>query len=268
MTAGCALDWICSTRPGTYRSPVRVWVRYEKSGKLRFISATDLGRVWERALRKADLPIAFSEGFTPRPKISFADALPLGYASTGEYAELAFAVPLALDRAVGALNVVFPHGLVVLDAVEVVKGAPKLATSLRASCWDLAYPDGLAHPEPLAEAVDAVRAAETLPSQRERKGTPVIVDLRPAIHQISSCGARVRVTLHHAEPLVRPMQVHLALRGLHPGMPDPALVTRVAQGAPVNEGLIEALSGQLVPPYLEPTRPESARHLSASVRPM
>lgn len=261
---------------------MRVRVRYEKSGKLRFISAIDFGRVWERVLRKADLPIAFSEGFTPRPRISFADALPLGYASTGEYAELAFAVPLILGQAIGALNVAFPHGLAVLDAVEVVEGAPKLATLLRASCWDVAYPDGggLAPrktspdplvrretpPDPLAEAIDAVRAAEALPTQRERKGTPVTVDLRPAIHQISRCGAHVRVTLHHVEPLVRPMQVHLALRSFHPGMPDAALMTRVAQGAPVDEGLIEALSGQLVPPYLEPTRPESARHLSAASR--
>ncbi|MGH8900203.1 MAG: TIGR03936 family radical SAM-associated protein [Egibacteraceae bacterium] len=251
---------------------MRVRVRYEKSGKFRFISAIDLGRVWERALRKADLPIAFSEGFTPRPRISFADALPLGYASTGEYAELAFAVPVALDQAVEALNIAFSHGLAVLDAAEVVEGAPKLATLLRASCWDIAYPDGggLARrwtsPDPLAEAVGAVRAAQALPTQRERKGTSVTVDLRPAIHQISSCDARVRVTLHHVEPLVRPMQVHLALRSFCPGMPDAALFTRVAQGAPVDEGLIEALSGQLVPPYLEPPRPESARHLSASGR--
>jgi radical SAM-linked protein len=225
--------------------------------------------VWERALRKADLPIAFSEGFTPHPKISFADALPLGYASIGEYAELAFAVPVALDRAVGVLNAVFPPGLAVLAAMEVAEGSPKLTTWLRASCWDVAYPGGGGRsrrgsppdplacrgspPDPLAEAVDAVRAAEALPTIRERKGSPVTVNLRPAIHQISYCSACVRVTLHHVEPLVRPMQVHLALRSFHPEMPDAVLITRVAQGTPVNEGLIEALSGQLVPPHPEPT---------------
>lgn len=247
---------------------MRVRVRYEKSGKLRFISAIDLGRVWERAVRKADLPIAFSEGFTPHPKISFANALPLGYASMGEYAELAFAVPVALDQAVGALNARFPPGLAVLDAIEVTEGAPRLATWLRASCWDIAYADDFSNsgrvlPNALVEAVDAVRAAKTLPSTRERKGSAVPVDLRLAIHQISRYGACVRVTLHHAEPLVRPMQVHLALQSVHPGIPDVMLITRVAQGAPVDEGLIEALSGQLVPPHPTSTRPESARYLSA-----
>ena len=73
---------------------MRVRARYAKEGRLRFISAIDLGRVWERALRKADLPIGYSEGFTPHPKVSFPDALALGYASTGEYVELTFEVPV------------------------------------------------------------------------------------------------------------------------------------------------------------------------------
>jgi radical SAM-linked protein len=250
---------------------VRVRVRYEKSGKLRFISAIDLGRVWERTVRKAGLPIAFSEGFTPHPKISFADALPVGYASIGEYAELTFAVPVALNQSVHALNAAFPDGLAVLHAVQVAEGTPKLATWLRASCWDISYPasDGLAPrgaaPNPFAEAVDAVRAAETLPIQRERDGPPVTVDLHSALHQISCRGVGVRVMLHHIEPLVRPMQVHLALRSFHSGIPEPTLITRVAQGAPVDEGLIEALSGQLVPLHPESTRPESARHLFSAL---
>jgi radical SAM-linked protein len=241
---------------------VRVRVRYQKSGKLRFISAIDLGRLWERALHKADLPIAFSEGFTPHPKISFADALPLGYASTGEYAELTFSMPVVLRQVVEALNFAFPHGISILDAIEVPAGAPRLATLLRASCWAMAYPlacqDGF-----LAESVDAVRAAEQLLTEHERKGLSVTVDVRPAIHHISSRGVCVRVTLHHIEPLVRPTQVHFALRSVCPGMPDPMLITRVAQGTPVDQGLLEALSGQLVPPRPAPTHPESARHAPA-----
>jgi radical SAM-linked protein len=253
---------------------VRVRVRYQKSGKLRFISAIDLGRVWERALRKGDVPIAFSEGFTPHPKVSFADALPLGYASTGEYAELTLAVPVVLHQVVEALNFAFPHGISVLDAIEVAANAPRLAMLLRASCWDMAYHDSdlLRRETPasplacqddlLAESVDAVRAAKQLLTEHERKGLSVTVDVRPAVHHISSRGPCIRVTLHHIEPLVRPTQVHLALRSFCPGMPDPTLITRVAQGTPVDQGLIEALSGQLVPPRPAPTRPESARHAS------
>ena len=72
----------------------RLRVRYTKLGRVRFLSARDLTSVWERALRRAELPIAYSEGFSPHPKVSFPDALPVGYASTGEYAELTFAAEI------------------------------------------------------------------------------------------------------------------------------------------------------------------------------
>jgi radical SAM-linked protein len=222
---------------------VRVRVRYEKTGKPRFISAIDLGRVWERALRVADLPIAFSEGFSPHPRISFSDALPLGYASTGEYAELVFAAPILLEPAIATLNAAFPPGVRVRQAVEVVEGAPKLAQWLRASCWDMTYAD----PAALPAAVDGARAAETLPVARERKGPGVTIDLRPAIHRITADHGLVRVVLHHVEPAVRPCEVHRALMSFRPGIPEPALITRVAQGSPSTQGLIEALSGELVP---------------------
>ncbi|MGH8905999.1 MAG: TIGR03936 family radical SAM-associated protein [Egibacteraceae bacterium] len=222
---------------------MRVRIRYEKTGKLRFISAIDLGRVWERALRRADLPIAFSEGFSPHPKVSFTDALPLGYASTGEYAELTFAAPILIGRTVSVLNDAFPPGMRVSHAVEVAVGAPKLAKWLYASCWDMAYGDVPA----LTAAADAVKAATALPVARERKGPAVTVDLRPAIHTIIADGGLVRVILHHVEPPVRPSEVHQALERCQPGIGEPALITRVAQGSPGAEGLIEALSGDLVP---------------------
>jgi hypothetical protein len=71
----------------------RYRIRWTKEGRTRFVSARDLTSVWERALRRVDLPIAYSEGFTPHAKVSFPDALPVGYGSTGEYAELTFAAP-------------------------------------------------------------------------------------------------------------------------------------------------------------------------------
>lgn len=234
---------------------MRVRCRYAKTGKLRFVSAIDLGRLWERALRKARLPIAYSEGFSPHPKVSFPDALPLGYASTGEYAELTFAAPVDLDVAMAALDAAFPDGLRVLTAVEVADGAPRLSKWLGASLWELAYPpaDGLA--DGLAAAAKSVAAAEALPVGRERKGETVEVDLRPALHTISTQGTTVAVVLLHVEPPVRPSEVHLALSDHYPTdaphaagpLPEPTLVTRVAQGAASGDGLAEALTGVPMP---------------------
>ncbi len=225
---------------------MRVRARYAKDGRLRFISAIDLGRVWERALRKADLPISYSEGFTPHPKVSFPDALPLGYASSGEYVELTFAAPVDLDSAVTAFNVTAPAGLRILDATEVGEGAPRLARWLRASLWELRYPS--TGTGGLGTGVRALAHAEHLPVDRERKGTVTRLDLKLALHQIASEENAVRVILHHTEPPFRPTEVHQSLctTGGLEALDEPRLVVRVAQGNAEAGGLREALSGQLL----------------------
>jgi radical SAM-linked protein len=225
---------------------MRVRARYAKQDRLRFVSAIDLGRIWERALRKAHLPIGYSEGFTPHPKVSFPDALALGYASTGEYVELTFAVPVQLDAAVSAFNHAAPSGLRILDAMEVTDGAPRFARWLRASLWELRYCY-----EKTAGLHDGVRSlayADRLPVDRERKGTTTKLDLRPALHEIVADGDVVRVILHHTEPPFRPSEVHQLLRAaVGESLHDPQLVTRIAQGSPESGGIREALSGQLLP---------------------
>jgi radical SAM-linked protein len=231
-------------------SETRIRVRYAKAGKLRFVSAIDLGRLWERALRKAQLPIAYSEGFSPHPKVSFPDALPLGYASTGEYAELAFAAPVAIEPAVEAVNAAFPEGLEVLAAVEVADGAPRLSKWLKASLWDVDYADSV-DADRLAEAAQAVLALDAVVVDRARKDEVVQVDARPAVGALSAAGRRIRALVHHVEPPIRPSELHAALAGpyrslAHTSLPAPSHVTRVAQGTPTSDGLIEALSGALV----------------------
>jgi radical SAM-linked protein len=225
---------------------MRVRARYAKQDRLRFVSAIDLGRIWERALRKAALPIGYSEGFTPHPKVSFPDALALGYASTGEYVELTFAAPVQIDAAVAAFNRAAPAGLRILDAIEVVGDAPRFARWLRASLWELRYPSGEA--AGLRHGVHALARAEHLPVDRERKGTTTTLDLAPALHMIVSEGDTVQVALHHTEPPFRPSEVHLALRTVVGATLDaPRLVTRLAQGSPEPGGIREALSGRVLP---------------------
>jgi radical SAM-linked protein len=230
---------------------VRLRVRYRKQERLRFISAIDLGRVWERALRRADLPIAYSEGFSPHPKVSFTDALPLGYASVAEYAELTFAGPIDLPSAILALNAAFPDGIDVTAAVAVEDGDPRFSKLLAASTWDIEYPAGC----DLHAAVEQASAATDLVVARERKGEAVDVDIRPAIFHLSTDGARVRATVHHTDHLpdavavaVRPSEIDLALRSFQPDLAQPVLVTRLAQGRPGPDGLVEALTGERTEP--------------------
>ena len=216
---------------------------------MRFIGAIDVGRVWERALRRADLPIAYSEGFSPHPKVSFTDALPLGFASDGEYAELTFAGPIDVPAAVAVLNPALPEGMDVLSAVAAPEGSARFAKSLQASAWDITYPPGT----DVATATRAALEAATLIVDRERKGETVAVDIRPAIFSLSTDGVRVRVVMHHADHLpsetavaIRPTEVDQALRSFLPNLPQPVLVTRLAQGRPEADGLVEALTGERI----------------------
>lgn len=232
---------------------MRVRVRHSKTGKLRFISAIDLGRVWERALRKADLPIAYSEGFSPHPKVSFVDALPLGLASVAELAELTFAGPVPLDVMTQRLNAAFPEGIAVLDAVEAPDGAARLGKLTRASLWEVTLPDEVDG----AAAARRLLDADALLVERERKGEDEVIDVQPAVAGATGRPGRLRLLLHHADavPVERPVNVRpddvvaaLAADGAAP--PRPHLITRLAQGVITDDGLVEALSQTVVP--LEP----------------
>ena len=239
----------------------RVRARYAKTGRLRFVSAIDLSRVWERALRKAGLPIAYSEGFTPHPKVSFPDALPLGYASTGEYAEIGFAEPITIGPAMRALNDAFAGGCEVLDARGVLPGERRLSKWLGRALWCLSYPPE-ADRAALTAAAEAVLAADRWPVPRERKGEVTEVDLRAPLVDLAVSdedAPRVAALLDASEPPLRPTEVHAGLAAAlstttaphtdHSAaagstLPKPRLISRTAQGAPADGGLREALSGE------------------------
>ena len=105
-------------------------LRYAKRGRLRFASHRDLARAIERALRRAAVPMAFSAGFTPHPKISYLGAAPTGAASEAEYVEIGLAATTDPDDVRRKLDESLPPGLDVLEVVVAVLGQPGLADRL------------------------------------------------------------------------------------------------------------------------------------------
>jgi radical SAM-linked protein len=108
-------------------------LRYAKRGRLRFASHRDFQRAFERALRRAGVPMAYSAGFSPHPKISYANAAPTGTASEAEYLEIGLAEvcdPQDLRR---RIDEALPPGLDILDVV--VARTSDFADRLQASCW-------------------------------------------------------------------------------------------------------------------------------------
>jgi radical SAM-linked protein len=202
-------------------------IRYAKRGRLRFTSHRDFSRAFERAVFRARVPMAYSSGFNPHPRISYAGAAPTGSASEAEYLEIALAEVVDPSRIAEELGAALPDGLDLLDVVESPGGS--LADLLQASQWqvDLAAP--------LAEST----ATESVPVQRMTKKGMREFDCRAAVVSLSAeeapAGSRLLVGLRHTVPAVRPDDVLSGLRrvaGLDTGE-DPRL-TRLAQG-PLDE---------------------------------
>jgi radical SAM-linked protein len=211
-------------------------VRYGKRGRLRFTSHRDIQRALERALRRAGVPMAYSAGFTPHPKISYAGAAAMGAASEAEFLEISVTERLDPDRVRQALDAALPPGLDVLDVVEASPGA--LADRLQASEWQIELPQVTV--QEASAAVAVLLGREEVEVERMMKSGPRRFDARgPIVRLAVEAGqgvadqpcAILRLVVRHATPAVRPDDVLTALRqvaGLTP--PVPPLVTRLAQG--------------------------------------
>ena len=165
---------------------MKVTVRYSKLGKVRFTSHRDAARLWERALRKAQVPVAFSAGFTPRPKISFGLALPTGGESIGEYLdiELAPGYEPALPELATALDAALPPGFAVIAVEAHDAGARSLQEAVVACRWEITLTNVDA--DAAVAAATAAMAATELPVERERKGERRVDDVRPSIESLEA----------------------------------------------------------------------------------
>ncbi|MFQ6170324.1 TIGR03936 family radical SAM-associated protein [Oryzobacter sp. R7] len=208
-------------------------IRYAKRGRLRFSSTRDFSRALERALRRADVPMAFSAGFHPHPLISYANGAPTGTASEAEYFEIRVTERVDAEAVRAALDEALPDGLDVLEVVEAGPGA--LADRLEASEWQLVVRG--ADPAAVEEAVAGYLAAEVAETTRTFKTGPRTFDTRAAVLSLVLDGvdeegcAILRMVVRHTTPSVRPDDILTALRavtGFSP--PVPPLVTRLAQG--------------------------------------
>jgi len=161
---------------------MRVRVRFTKLGRVRFLSHRDVARVWERAIRRAELPIAYSEGFSPRPKVHFGLALSVGHTSDAEYLDLDLRHPVEIDSLPGVLTPCLPVGIDVTATTEVATSDTSLQAVVDVVTWRFLV-DG--DPAKVAEAADELMARSAIPTVINRKGNDQQADLRPALRSIT-----------------------------------------------------------------------------------
>ena len=214
----------------------RLVIRYAKRGRMRFASHRDIARAVERGVRRAGLPVAYSAGFSPHPKISYLGGAPTCAASEAEYLEIGLAARREPDEVRVALDAALPDGIDVIEAADLAV-AP--AARLEASVWQVELPG--VRPQDADAAVRALLASEKAEVERRtssgvrrldaRAGVvSLAVDQRAAAGEHAGC-AILRMVVRHMTPAVRPDDILVALRhlsGLEPT--SPPMVTRLAQG--------------------------------------
>jgi radical SAM-linked protein len=241
----------------------RLRLRYAKRGRLRFTSHRDVARAFERALRRAEVPMAYSSGFTAHPKISWVGAAPTGVASEAEYLEIALAELRDPEAVRAGLDDALPPGLDIVSCVD-AEGA-SLPDRIDAGAWRIRLPG--VDPATAERAVAQFLAAAEAPVEKLTKSGRRTVDVRAAVvsaqvEPVSTAEAGsaqgpegvistvsylddgnvcaiLSLVVQQTTPAVRPDDVMAAFRtvaGLEP--PVPPEVTRLSQGRLAGDGLI------------------------------
>jgi radical SAM-linked protein len=246
-----------------------------------------VARAFERALRRAGVPMAFSQGFNPHPKVSWVGAAPTGAASEAEYVEIQVITEVDPETVRRSVDQALPPGLDVVEAV--VAGGGSLPDRIDASRWRIEVPGiGAAELEPAVAAFLAADSVEverlTKDGRRRMNVRPAVVSLRVEPDQMDSSGGVsgpadgvsgadgiagpatcgiLELVVRQSTPAVRPDDVLSALRVVAALMPPvPAKATRTAQGRLDDEG---RLADPLAPdrgPVSEPVagEPEPGQH--------
>ncbi|MDH4277799.1 MAG: TIGR03936 family radical SAM-associated protein [Acidimicrobiia bacterium] len=165
---------------------LRLRIRFTKAGKIRFVSHRDVARLFERAMRIVRLPVAYSEGFSPRPKLSFGLALSVGHESDAEYLDVEVTEMPDVETMAAALSDALPDGLSVESVVVLEQGAASLQQVITSCTWRI---EVLGAPtDSVAAAVAAALDAPELLLERVRKGKTAVADVRPAILALRVAG--------------------------------------------------------------------------------
>jgi len=158
---------------------MRIRITFVKQGALRYTGHLDLHKLWERAARRAELPLAYSQGFHPQPKMNMAAALPLGFSSRCEVLDMKLEHDISLSDLPTRLNGTLPSGLQVIGVEQVEERAPALQTQVASAEYEVSLTECVDRSE-LEQRVESVIQSKAIP--RERRGK--MYDLRPLIEEL------------------------------------------------------------------------------------
>ncbi len=190
--ASRAVSQPTDTRPAKHenQSLLTIRVHYEKTGYTRFISHLDCMRLFDRALRRAEVPVAYSIGYNPRPKLSFSPALSLGYTSSAEYFDLELLGDCG-DDLKDRLNAILPEGITIVETKTITKKVPSLQSSITTLVYQVDLKDNAIQQSALYNLLNLPDIFITRPN----KGREQSIDIKPFIESASTLNGSLKIHL-------------------------------------------------------------------------
>jgi radical SAM-linked protein len=216
--------------PNGSRTQGRVRMQYTKRGRARFIGSRELAELFYRATRRAGIPVAFSEGFHPLPRLSFGPGLPVGFASDGEFMDLDLAETLPADTVAARLDAQLPEGLQVIHASVLPLDAQRIEPAIRSFRYDVELPRAT---EAVSDAADRIAAYNASPTylvrKRAKNGTIKAIDVRPTTSLRLSSPQHLEIEIQCSpDGTIQPTALAAALFGLDDDTMRGLRVTKVA----------------------------------------
>lgn len=164
-------------------SQARMRITFAKAAPLKYISHLDLALTWERALRRAEVPLAYSQGHNPHAKLQLASGLPLGYTGSAEVMDVILTASMSSEEFIACVNPTLPEGLTIASVEQVQLKGPSLQSALRQAVYRVSVETSLAEEE-LNRHIADLLASDVLEQKRIRKGRVETFDLRPLVHDV------------------------------------------------------------------------------------
>jgi radical SAM-linked protein len=164
-------------------SKYRLRLTFAKKAQIKYISHLDLALAWERALRRAEIPLAYSQGFNPRPKMQIVSGLPVGTTGRAEIMDIIITRPVPIDQTLTRIQTALPAGIELHTLEEIPLKSPTLQHLLRQAEYAVTVETDLSSKE-LAGRIETLLAADKIIQVRQRKGRAEEFDLRPWLHEL------------------------------------------------------------------------------------
>jgi radical SAM-linked protein len=196
----------------------RLRVTFSKDGPLRWIAHLDLMRTWERTIRRATLPLSYTQGFSPHPRIALAAPLPVGVSGACELLDLWLDEDISTSEVAKRLTVAMPPGLAISGVEQVPEQLPSMQSCIEAARYEIRFDHAALDVDVVTVAIHELLAREALDWEEQRGEKTRRYDMRATILELAVCASEDGVTVlsMHLSLLEgrtgRPQQVLLALR--------------------------------------------------------